>query len=388
MDIQIKSGQGFGDITFPDPNGQGDGQDAQDPKAGPGNNGQDNADPEPNAVDGPGTDPQDTDDQGNNRTGGGDQHGSDGADGEPTEPADVEDQDGNDGADQLDEDQLREEFGEIAPVFSRLHSQGIIEVGEEEIEPTEETLAQTIASTIDRRSEQKYLEQLEHLPSQVRELMDVGLKGGDLREYFSRFVEKDYSSMEVTGEKANPETQKNVIRDFYRGINWNDKAIDEAIADFEKSGLLEKQAKQAKESLVQRTEAEKQQHQQELERRQQEQEQARQEYVDSVHTSVKGLSNVMGNIVTDEDRKNLREYMLRPDQDGYTPFQKDLNFNPEAQAKIAFLLLKNFSSKGAENKGARSAGLKFRKKMEGAHPDRSKKPKTGKGMRFKDPFKS
>lgn len=264
------------------------------------------------------------------------------------------------------------EFGELASVFQRLHEQNLLDIPDEEIEPNDSTLASLISQTIENRTANKYKETIESLPDDVRELVQIGMEGGNPKDYFDRFQEKDYSSIELT--KNTPDSTKaSLVKEWMVGNGTPPEKAEKLISDYEKAALLDSQAEVALEALVGKQAQAKEAYKQQIEEHKQNQIKAKEEYINTINSTVKNLNEVAGTIVTSEHKKRLMSYITEVDPEtGMTPFAQHLNYNPEATVKAAFMLLNNFDTKHAESKGAKKQTLRFRRKLNASDSPRGK----------------
>lgn len=95
----------------------------------------------------------------------------------------------------------------------------------------------------------------------LKDLVDYKESGGDIREFLQRTVDQvDYRQVVVETDEEDLEysinTQKQVIRDRLVLDELSEEEIEETIADFEKSEVLEKQAKIALKTLIKKQDEE------------------------------------------------------------------------------------------------------------------------------------
>lgn len=159
----------------------------------------------------------------------------------------------------------------------------------------------------------------EYSSEEVEALDNFVKQGGDLRKYLTIDAELDLDDIDMDDEN----NQKLIVKALLREKGFNTKKIDKLVSRYEDAGLLEDEAQDALEDLKEIKEEKKKQlleqqkkvHAQYIERQQQ--------FYDNVVSEIKGLKNIRGITVPEKDKKVLIDYILKPDTDGKTKYQKD-----------------------------------------------------------------
>lgn len=156
--------------------------------------------------------------------------------------------------------------------------------------------------------------------SQEIEALDNFVKqGGDIRKYFSIDAEVNLDDIDLEDEN----NQKIVVKQLLKEKGFSDKQIDKKISKYEDAGLLEDEAQDAIEDLKEINEQKKEQLLQEQKKQYQLYMERQQQFYDNVVTEIKGLKNIRGINIPEKDKRVLMDYILKPEADGRTKYQKD-----------------------------------------------------------------
>lgn len=156
--------------------------------------------------------------------------------------------------------------------------------------------------------------------SEEIEALDAYVKqGGDLRKYLQVDAELDLEDIDLDDES----NQKAVVKMLLKEKGFSAKQIEKKISKYEDAGLLEDEAEDAIEDLKEIREQRKEQ----LLKQQKKQYEAYQEqqraFYNNVVDEIKGLKNIRGIAIPEKDKRVLIDYILKPDADGRTKYQKD-----------------------------------------------------------------
>lgn len=159
----------------------------------------------------------------------------------------------------------------------------------------------------------------EYSSEEVEALDNFVKQGGDLKKYLTIDAELDLDDIDIEDE-AN---QKLVVKQLLKEKGFSTKKIDKLISRYEEAGLLEDEAQDALEDLKEIKEERKKQLLEDQKKAYREQLQRQQQFYDNVVSEIKGLKNIRGITVPEKDKKVLMDYILKPDTDGKTKYQKD-----------------------------------------------------------------
>ena len=156
--------------------------------------------------------------------------------------------------------------------------------------------------------------------SEEVEALDAYVKqGGDLKKYLQIDAELDLDDIDLDDES----NQKTVVKMLLKEKGFSSKQIEKKLNKYEDAGLLEDEAQDAIEDLKEIREQRKEQllkEQEKAHKRYQEQQRA---FYTNVVDEIKGLKNIRGIAIPEKDKKVLIDYILKPDADGRTKYQKD-----------------------------------------------------------------
>lgn len=159
----------------------------------------------------------------------------------------------------------------------------------------------------------------EYSSEEVEALDNFVKQGGDLKKYLTIDAELDLDDIDIEDET----NQKLVVKQLLKEKGFSTKKIDKLVSRYEEAGLLEDEAQDALEDLKEIKEERKKQLLEDQKKAYREQIQRQQQFYDNVVSEIKGLKNIRGITVPEKDKKVLMDYILKPDTDGKTKYQKD-----------------------------------------------------------------
>lgn len=230
------------------------------------------------------------------------------------------------------------------------------EMGEDdEIPSTPEELVDYFQDVIEENSVPRYAsEEVEALDNFVK-------NGGNLRDYFEIDGELDLEDFSIEDNEVN---QKIVLKEFLKEKGYSNKQIDKKLTKYEDAGLLEDEAEDALEALKEIRENKKQQLLKDQENQAKEAARRQQEYFNSVVNEIKGMQDIRGIKIPEKDKKQLLEYIFKPDADGKTQYQKDWSKSVKNLLESAYFTMKGDTLlKAAKNEGSSDAISKFKNSL-------------------------
>ena len=216
----------------------------------------------------------------------------------------------------------------------------------------------------------------EYSSEEVEALDNFVKQGGDLKKYLTIDAELDLDDIDIEDE-AN---QKLVVKQLLKEKGFSTKKIDKLVSRYEEAGLLEDEAQDALEDLKEIKEERKKQLLEDQKKSYREQLQRQQQFYDNVVSEIKGLKNIRGITVPEKDKKVLMDYILKPDTDGKTKYQKDY-----AKGGVKNLIESAYFTmnadkliEAAKREGNNSAIDKFRRSLKSSSiTTKSRKQATG-----------
>lgn len=216
----------------------------------------------------------------------------------------------------------------------------------------------------------------EYSSEEVEALDNFVKQGGDLKKYLTIDAELDLDDIDIEDE-AN---QKLVVKQLLKEKGFSTKKINKLVSRYEEAGLLEDEAQDALEDLKEIKEEKKKQLLEDQKKAYQIQLQRQQQFYDNVVSEIKGLKNIRGITVPEKDKKVLMDYILKPDTDGKTKYQKDY-----AKGGVKNLIESAYFTmnadkliEAAKREGNNSAIDKFRRSLKSSSvTTKSRKQATG-----------
>lgn len=216
----------------------------------------------------------------------------------------------------------------------------------------------------------------EYSSEEVEALDNFVKQGGDIKKYLTIDAELDLDDIDIEDET----NQKLVVKQLLKEKGFSTKKIDKLVSRYEEAGLLEDEAQDALEDLKEIKEERKKQLLEDQKKAYQIQLQRQQQFYDNVVSEIKGLKNIRGITVPEKDKKVLMDYILKPDTDGKTKYQKDY-----AKGGVKNLIESAYFTmnadkliEAAKREGNNSAIDKFRRSLKSSSiTTKSRKQATG-----------
>lgn len=190
------------------------------------------------------------------------------------------------------------------------------EFDEEETESKPKNVSELISyfkTVIEENSKPDFAsEEIEALDAYVKQ-------GGDLKKYLQIDAELDLDEIDLDEES----NQKAVVKMLLKEKGFSSKQIDKKISKYEDAGLLEDEAQDAIEDLKEIREQRKEQLLKEQKKTHEQYQEQQRAFYTNVVDEIKGLKNIRGIAIPEKDKKVLIDYILKPDADGRTKYQKD-----------------------------------------------------------------
>lgn len=216
----------------------------------------------------------------------------------------------------------------------------------------------------------------EYSSEEVEALDNFVKQGGDIKKYLTIEAELDLDDIDMEDET----NQKLIVKQLLKEKGFSTKKIDKLVSRYEEAGLLEDEAQDALEDLKEIKEERKKQLLEDQKKAYREQLQRQQQFYDNVVSEIKGLKNIRGITVPEKDKKVLMDYILKPDTDGKTKYQKDY-----AKGGVKNLIESAYFTmnadkliEAAKREGNNSAIDKFRRSLKSSSiTTKSRKQATG-----------
>lgn len=187
------------------------------------------------------------------------------------------------------------------------------EEGEEKPKTAEE-LIDYFTDIIEENSVPQYANE------EVQKLDEFVKNGGNIRDYFQIDAELDIDDISIEDNEVN---QKLVIKELLKEKGFSNKQIEKKISKYEDAGLLEDEAEDALEALIEIKATKKEQLLANQQKEAEEAKKRQQEFFSNVVTEIKGMNSIYGVTIPEKDKKELLDYIFKPDAEGKTRYQKD-----------------------------------------------------------------
>ena len=156
---------------------------------------------------------------------------------------------------------------------------------------------------------------------EVRAYDEYVRNGGNLREFYKAAVDGRVDTESVDMEVSFD--QKKVLSEHLVNQGYSEDRISKMLKRYEDAGVLEEESQDALELLKDYNSKNKQKLLEEQEKSAQLMEEQQQKFVGAVEESIKNLDDIRGVKISTKDRQELLEYILVPDAEGYTKYQRD-----------------------------------------------------------------
>ena len=210
-------------------------------------------------------------------------------------------------------------FGEIEPeiasyVQEELFNKFGFELDEDTKFESLEDVVEFVKEVIEENSKPEY-------SSEEVAAIDKFVKdGGKISDYIKTIHGGiDVDSIDLTNES----NQKAVIRENLKNKGYSEAHIQKMIDRYEDSGVLAEEAEDALDLVKEYKENTSKKLLEDQEKANKEQKQAQLNYIRSVESTIRDVSEIRGVPITQKEKKELMDYIFKPSADGMTAFQKD-----------------------------------------------------------------
>lgn len=205
----------------------------------------------------------------------------------------------------------------------------------EDIKPKSiEDIIAYMGAVVEENSKPEFAsEDLEKLNSFIKE-------GGDFKKYMSEiYGGTDYENIDISSER----TQKKVITENLLRLGYNDAKIQKSLARYEEAGTLEEEAEEALEVLKEHVVEKAQTLLVDQQKAHKEVVKQQQKFYLDVQSTVGQLDSIRGIPVSVKEKKELLDYIFKPEADGRTKYQKDYAKNYKNLIESAYFTMRGDS---------------------------------------------
>lgn len=175
---------------------------------------------------------------------------------------------------------------------------------------------------------------------EVQKLNDYVKNGGDLKEYMSEV----YGGLDLDNvDLGNESNQKRLVTENFERLGYSKARINKLLERYEEAGTLEEEAEDALEVLKEYNSEKSEKLLEKQENFKVEQEKRQQKFFSDVQNNIEQLDSVRGIPISKSEKKELTEYIFKPDSDGMTKYQKDYAKDYKNLIESAYFTMKGDS---------------------------------------------
>ena len=235
------------------------------------------------------------------------------SDDDSDDDSDTEDDHEDESSDE-DDSQDDESGDALSALFGAvLEAEGVEFSDEIEAPKTVDELVEKVRDIVKSKIEPSYAsEEIAQLDEYVR-------AGGNPKDFFALGGAIDYDNIDITNEYV----QRTVVSELLEKKGYTTEQIQRKLEKYEDADILEDEALDAVELLKEISTQEKKELLESQKMYQQQAIEEQQKFYSTVTTQIDSLESIRGIAIPKEDKKILREYILKVEQDGKTKYQKE-----------------------------------------------------------------
>lgn len=254
------------------------------------------------------------------------------------------------------QDAPEEDEGSFTPFVLQMVERGVLETDpEKEYDDSEEGLSQIIEDTVSARDRKR----LQALPPRLREAVEIALEGGDWASAVVAATDVDYASIDPSDETY----AEDLVRDYLDLSEMDAAEAEETIAAMKEAGVLGKQARAAHKQLLKHQETQSKARLEKARAEKEASEKERRRQAEDIQSRISSMERIAGFELDAAERKKFIDYIFTPDAKGRTRLQQDLEKDPDAPIKQAYLLYRKFDFTQVEKKARSEAAGALKKKL-------------------------
>lgn len=235
------------------------------------------------------------------------------SDDDSDDDSDTEDDHEDESSDE-DDSQDDEPGDALSALFGAvLEAEGVELSDDIEAPKTVDELVEKVRDIVKSKIEPSYAsEEIAQLDEYVR-------AGGNPKDFFALGGAIDYDNIDITNEYV----QRTVVSELLEKKGYTTEQIQRKLEKYEDADILEDEALDAVELLKEISTQEKKELLESQKMYQQQAIEEQQKFYSTVTTQIDSLESIRGIAIPKEDKKILREYILKVEQDGKTKYQKE-----------------------------------------------------------------
>jgi len=308
--------------------------------------------------------------------------GDEGDDGESEENEGIEDleeeieEQEEEDEDNTPEDKTTPDLAEAEPEIAKYMAEQLAqEMGwtfEDEKFTSVKDVVDYMAAVVQKSSKPDYSSE------EMQKLDDFVRDGGNLRDFYDQAVggRVDPEAVDLAVE----ENQRAVIRENLRNQGYKDERINKYIERYQDAETLEDEATDALDLIKEYNTRQEERLLNDQKKQSEEYQKQQQKFYSDVEDSIKSLTDVRGISINDKQKKELIEYIFKPNEEGLTKYQKDYASNVTNLIESAFFTKeKDTFFKQVQKKAESEAYKSLQKKLKVSKAKRTKQSQQDEG---------
>lgn len=172
---------------------------------------------------------------------------------------------------------------------------------------------------------------------EIEKLNEYVANGGDLKKFYNEV----YSTVDLDNADLNNESvQKRILKENFERLGYSTDKINKFISRYEDSGTLQEEAEDALELLKEHTNKKAERLLADQQKEQQERTKQQQNFYNNVYTTIEKTDSILGIPISAKEKKELRDYIFKPEADGLTKYQKDYAKDNKNLIESAYITMK------------------------------------------------
>jgi hypothetical protein len=162
--------------------------------------------------------------------------------------------------------------------------------------------------------------QPQYASEEIAKLNEYVAAGGNLKTFYQEaFNNSDLDLLDLNNESV----QKKILKDNFSRLGYTPEKVERFISRYEDSGTLQEEAEDALELLKEYQVSKSEELLANQEKSKQEQVKQQQKFYKDVYTNIEKTDSIRGIPISAKEKKELNEYIFKPEADGLTKYQKD-----------------------------------------------------------------
>ena len=156
---------------------------------------------------------------------------------------------------------------------------------------------------------------------EIKELDDFVRGGGNLKDFYKEVYTStvDIDTLDLTKESD----QKSAVREELKLRGFKSDRIDRTIERYEDSEALEEESESSAEFLKNYKEEKREKLLEDSKKESEVFQKQQQKFFNDVQDNIKSLKNIRGISISDKEKKEIVNYIFKPDSNGVTQYQKE-----------------------------------------------------------------